>query len=571
MPMQTGPTMPMQTRPQPRTAPLALATALLVAAPLAASFGAPLAAQEAGYFTRADTLRGTITAERAWWDVHYYDLAVTVNPADSTISGSTAIAFNAVAPGRTMQIDLQEPMEVTAMRFDGRELTYRRDGNAFFVDLPRGLGAGDSAEILVEFAGRPVVAIRPPWDGGYIWARDAAGKPWVSTAQQGLGASAWWPNKDHQSDEPDSMQVAVTVPQPLVNVSNGRLRSEIDNGDGTTTWTWFIANPINNYNITVNAGSYVHFGETYDGLDGPLDLDYWVLEHDLERAKAQFTQVRPMMACFEEWFGPYPFYEDSFKLVQAPHLGMEHQSAVAYGNQFVNGYLGRDLSGTGWGMKWDFIIIHEAGHEWFGNNLTSEDVADMWVHEGFTAYSENIYTQCEFGVEAGADYVIGTRQNIQNDRPLIGVYGVQSEGSGDMYYKGANLLHTIRQVVNDDALWKSILVGLNTDFRHSIVTSAQVEAYISDRAGRDLSRVFDQYLRHTRIPVLQLSMDGDQLRYRWDADVEGFDLPVRVTLKGVDYTWIEPVTGEWRSVAGASGRDGVSVDRNFYVDVEWVH
>jgi aminopeptidase N len=530
---------------------------------------APLSAQQT-QFTRADTLRGTLTPERAWWDVHFYDLHVDVNPADSTIRGANTIAYRVVSPGSTLQFDLQPPLEVdSVVGAGGDRLSHRRDGNAYFVDVGATREAGSLQSVTVHYGGAPIVATNPPWDGGFIWSRDPAGNHWVATANQGLGASAWWPNKDHQSEEPDSMRIAVTVPAGMTNVSNGRLRDEIRHPDGRVTWVWFVTNPINNYNVTVNAGDYVHFGETYQGLDGTLDLDYWVLSGSLDAARRQFKQVLPMMACFEDWFGPYPFYEDGFKLVETPHLGMEHQSAVAYGNGFRNGYRGRDLSGTGWGLNWDFIIIHEAGHEWFGNNITTEDVADMWVHEGFTNYSENLFTECLYGKEAGADYVIGTRANIRNDRPVIGTYGVQSEGSGDMYYKGGNLLHTVRQLVDDDALWKNILRGLNKDFRHSIVTSAQVEAYISERAGMDLSRVWDQYLRHAGIPTLLHYFEDGQLFFRWEADVEWFDMPVRVTLDGRRYTWIQPTTEGWRSMSAPPGAEqAFAVDRNFYVQVE---
>jgi aminopeptidase N len=547
------------------------AVALLTAvSPGAAPWlGAPLEAQTRA-FTRADTLRGSIGPERAWWTVGFYDLHVAVNPADSTIAGSNRIVFTAMAAGDVMQIDLQEPLRIDSVTGGGRALEFTREGAAHFVSLGSSMAEGETGEVTVFYRGTPVVAVNPPWDGGFIWREDTAGRPWIATANQGLGASVWWPTKDHQTAEPDSMRIAITVPEPLTNVSNGRLREVKDNGDGTRTWIWFVSNPINNYNVSVNAAVYAHFGEVYKGLDGPLDLDFWVLEADLVRAHRQFIQVRPMLACFEDWFGPYPFYEDGFKLVHTPHLGMEHQSAVAYGNGFQNGYRGRDLSNTGWGLLWDFIIIHEAGHEWFGNNITTADVADMWVHEGFTNYSENLYTECIYGKEAGAEYVRGTRGLIQNDRPVIGVYGVQSEGSSDMYYKGGNLLHTIRQLVDDDALWKEILRGLNRDFRHQVVTSAQVEAYVAEKSGKDLERVFDQYLRHAGIPTFQYSLDGDVIRYRWVADVDGFDMPIRVWT-GDTARWLDPST-EWQEapVTGPSnGGDeaGFKVDPNFYVEV----
>ena len=362
-------------------------------------------------------------------------------------------------------------------------------------------------------------------------------------------------------DEPDSMAIAVRIPKPLMNVSNGRLRQVTDHGD-SRTYHWFVSNPINNYGVNVNIADYAHFGDTYAGENGDLDLDYYVLPENLEKAKNQFGQVPLMLEAFEHWFGPYPFYEDSFKLVEVPYLGMEHQSSVTYGNGYSNGYLGRDLSGTGWGLKFDFIIIHEAGHEWFANNITYRDIADMWIHEGFTAYSENLYLDYHFGTEAAAAYVIGTRRNIKNDRPLIGTYGVNREGSPDMYYKGANMLHTLRQLVEDDALWRSVLRGLNAEFRHQTVTTAQVEHYMSERTGKNLSAFFDQYLRTTMIPTLEYRRVGDRLEFRYTEIVDGFDMPIRILANG-EPRWIFP-EADWKSEPLKA--DAVlGFDANFYI------
>ena len=519
-------------------------------------------------FGRPDSLRGTVTPERAWWDVRHYDLAVAVSPTNSSVSGRTIISYEVIAPGRVMQIDLMEPMDLDSVIHEGERLRYRRDGAAFFVQLTATQTPGALHRIEVHYRGTPRVAPNPPWDGGFVWAEDGLGRPWFSTANQGVGASVWWPNKDHQSDEPDSMQIAVTVPSTMAEVSNGRLRDSIHNGDGTTTWVWHVSNPINNYNVTLNAGSYVHFRERYEGRDGPLDLDYWVLDENRPAAERQFEQVVPMLRCFEDWFGPYPFYEDGYKLVDAPYLGMEHQSAIAYGNGYQNGYLGADLSGTGRGLHWDFIIVHESAHEWFGNNVSTADIADQWVHEGFASYAESLYVECEQGEEAGAEYVVGLRRNILNDRPVIGTYGVNGPGSVDMYYKGANLLHTLRQLVDDDEAWRAILRGLNDQFRHRVVTSHDVERYVARQAGFDLTSVFDQYLRHAAIPIPQYDLDGSTLHYRWDADVPGFDMPVRVVLADGRYSWIAPSTEGWKSVeVDPSGSDLLSVDENFYVDI----
>lgn len=497
-------------------------------------------------FTRADTLRGSITPQRAWWEVTFYDLNVTIQPEDSTINGYNRITYRVEDTPRRMQIDLQQPLEIDRIIQSGENLNYTRDGNAFFVEMPEGLSKGSLHTITVYYHGKPKVAQNPPWDGGFIWAHDSQGNPWIATANQGLGASVWWPNKDHQTAEPDSMEISLTVPKPLVNVSNGRLKSSSDH-ENMTTYTWKVSNPINNYNIAVNAGNYVNFTDTLEGEDGTLDLSYWVLEQDLENAKEQFKQVKPMMRCFETWFGPYPFYEDSFKLVQTPHLGMEHQSAVAYGNGFQNGYRGSDLSGSGWGLEWDYIIVHEAAHEWWGNNITSKDVADMWVHEGFASYAENIYVECRFGKEAGAEYARGLRNRIQNRRPITGVYGLNNEGSGDMYFKGNNMLHTIRQIINDDSTWKSILRGLQQRFRHQTVDASQVERYIIEQSGKDLDDVFDQYLHFSNIPVLEYYFENNRVYYRWKADIQQLNMPLKVYLNQNGYSFIYPVSNRWKS------------------------
>ncbi|HEX6982887.1 MAG TPA: M1 family metallopeptidase [Balneolaceae bacterium] len=529
-------------------------------------------AQEA-QFTRADTLRGSITPQRAWWEVVYYDLNVTVMPQDSAIRGYNEITYRVTDEPVEMQIDLQQPLRIDQITQNGKKLDYHRvdQSNAYFVDVPRDLKLDSLYTITVYYHGQPRVAVRAPWDGGFVWTQDSLGNPWVATAVQGLGASAWWPNKDHQTAEPDSMSINITVPDPMVNVSNGRLRDTTHHKNGMTTWSWFVSNPINNYNIAVNAGNYVNFTDTYEGKKGTLDLSYWVLESDLKKAKEQFQQVKPMMRCFEKWFGPYPFYEDSFKLVQTPYLGMEHQSAVAYGNGFENGYRGTDLSGTGWGLKWDFIIIHEAAHEWWGNNITSKDVADMWVHESFANYAEGIYTECLFSEEAGAEYIIGLRERILNNEPIIGEYGVNSEGSGDMYYKGSNMLHTIRHIISDDSTWKSILLGLQKDFYHQTVTGQQVENYIDERVEYDLDPVFDQYLRHTNIPVFQYYIEEDILHYRWTNAIDEFDMPIKVTLDEGSFSFVQPVTGEWKTTKiELENPESFKVNKNFYVKVESV-
>ena len=523
-------------------------------------------------YTRADTLRGSWTTPgRAWWDVAFYDLHVRINPADSTIRGYNAITYRVLEPAAEMQIDLMTPLEIDSMVQDGRKVSYRREGNAFFATLTVPQTKGARKTITVYYQGKPRIAPRPPWDGGFSWVTDSLKRPWVATTDQGIGASVWWPNKDTQAEEPDSMRIALRVPDPLIHVGNGRLRNRTRHPDRTTTYEWFVKNPINNYAVNVAAGSYAHYTEVYKGEKGDLTMDFWPLDYHLDAAKRQWTQARTMMKCFEHWFGPYPWYEDGYKLIEVPNTGMEHQSAVTYGNGFANGYRGRDGSGTGHGMKWDFIIVHESAHEWWANNITAKDQADMWVHESFANYSEAIYTECEFGKQAGAEYAIGVRRGIRNDRPIIPVYNVNATGSGDMYPKGGTVLHTIRQIVGDDEKWRGILRGLNQTFWHQTVMGKQIEDYISQKAGTDLSKVFDQYLRDVRIPVFEYAIEGNRLRYRWANVVPGFNMPVEVTLSRNTFSRIQP-TATWQTVTIALRNPAdFKVDPDYYVTAKAVH
>ncbi|MEM1001552.1 MAG: M1 family metallopeptidase [Bacteroidota bacterium] len=516
-------------------------------------------------FTRQDSLRGSITPEREWWDLTYYHLDIEVKPDDKFIGGKNTIQYKVLKPYQVKQIDLQPPMQVEKVTQNGKELKVVSEGNAHFIQLNKAQKSGDINSITVHYSGHPKVAIRAPWDGGLSWHKDKNDKHFIATSCQGLGASVWWPNKDHMYDEVDSMLISVTNPKGLTNVSNGRLRS-IEEQEDTVTSHWFVSNPINNYGVNINIGDYVNFSEVYEGEKGSLDMDYYVLSYNLEKAKEHFKDAPKMMKAFEHWFGPYPFYEDSFKLVEAPYLGMEHQSSVTYGNRYLNGYLGNDLSKTGWGLKFDFIIIHEAGHEWFANNITNKDIADMWIHESFTAYSENLFLDYHYGKFASADYVIGTRANIRNDKPIIGQYDVNNEGSGDMYYKGANMLHTLRQLVEDDEKWRSILRGLNKTFYHQTVSTKQIEDYISKESKKDLSAFFNQYLRDTRIPILEYKIEKGKLKYRYTNVVEGFDMPVEALIDG-KLQWIFP-SSVWKSLT-VSGTE-FEVKRDYYINVNEV-
>ncbi|GAA4392659.1 M1 family metallopeptidase [Hymenobacter koreensis] len=521
-------------------------------------------------FTRADSLRGSLTPLRTCYDITYYHLNVKLDVDKRHLGGSNLFRFTATQDFTRLQFDLFANMTVEKVVYKNWELPFTREANAVFVTFPEPVKKGSREAFTVHYSGKPVVAENAPWDGGFVFTQDAQGKPWVATACQGTGASLWWPTKDHQSDEVDSMLISVSVPKGLKDVSNGRLRKITKLKGGYTRFDWFVVNPINNYNVALNVGNYQHFSDgTYAGEKGPLTLDYWVLPENLAKAKQQFAaNVRPMLKSFEYWFGPYPFYQDGYKLVEAPHLGMEHQSAVAYGNKYQNGYLGKDRSATGWGDKWDFIIIHESGHEWFGNNITAKDIADMWIHESFTCYSEGLFTESLFGKPAGQAYVHGQRRHIQNDRPLIGPYGVNHEGSGDMYDKGANLLNMVRTIVNDDAKWRQILRGLGQEFYHQTVTTEQIVDYVNQQSGLNLTPVFNQYLRHNSLPILEFRFEQGKTFARWVANVPGFTMPVRVRARGGEYQFISPNTKFAPVELPGVTKENLEVDTfNYYIGV----
>ena len=510
-------------------------------------------------FTKQDTLRGSITPERAWWDLVYYHLDISVKPDEKFIEGSNTITYNVLKPSDRLQVDLQSPLKITKVEQNGNLLDFESQGNAHFIKLLDKQKKGTIQSVKVYYEGYPKEAVRAPWDGGLSWKRDSNGKHFVATSCQGIGASIWWPNKDHMYDEVDSMLISVNVPKDLVNVSNGRLK-KIDEFEDSKTYHWYVSNPINNYGVNINIGDYVSFSEVYNGEKGPLDMVYYVLRDNIVRARTHFKDAPKMMDAFEYWFGPYPFYEDSFKIVEVPYLGMEHQSSITYGNKYMKGYLGRDLSRTGWGLKFDYIIIHEAGHEWFANNITYKDIADMWVHESFTTYSENLFLDYHYGNEAASDYVIGTRDGISNSSPMIGPYGVNKRGS-DLYTKGANLLHTLRQIAKDDEIWRMILRGLNSEFYHQTVDTKQIEEFISSKIGFDLTTFFDQYLRDIRIPNLEYSISDGLLTYRWVDVIDNFTMPLEIEVLG-ENIWIYPTTKK-KSIEINSDR--IKIDRDYYV------
>ena len=526
-------------------------------------------------FTHIDTLRGSNGIFRQKWDVLHYDITVEPDYVNKTISGKSSMQF--FDNGATiMQIDLQEPMLLDSVTADKISYKFRRDGNVYWLEYRDTLAMykikPGIQSLSFYFHGKPREAVRPPWDGGWVWKKDKNNNPWMTVACQGLGASVWYPCKDIQSDKPDSgATLRMIVPDSLIAIGNGRLTEKKQFANNKTLYVYSVKSTINNYCIIPYIGKYVNFTEQYDGLNGKLDMNYWVMDYSLEKAKKQFTDAPKMMKAFEHWFGPYPFYEDGYQLIEAPHLGMEHQSAVAYGNGFKMGYAGRDLSGTGEGLKWDFIIVHESGHEWFANSICTKDIADMWVHEGFTNYSETLFTEYYWGKKAGETYVEGIRKNIENDIPIIGPYGVNKEGSGDMYYKGANMIHLIRQLTKNDEKFRQMLLGLNKKFYHKTVTTTEVENYISAFLKLDLKSIFDQYLRTTKVPELQYKITGRKIEYKWTNSVDNLYLPVKVSLGKIDGSeqWITP-SDKWKKMKVRKwfDRKSFSVNKNFYVLVK---
>jgi aminopeptidase N len=522
---------------------------------------------ETPVFTRADTLRGMLLPERSCYDVKYYHLDVRVDPATKTIHGSNTILFAVDSAFNKMQIDLFKNLDISRITLDENvELKYWREFNAVHVQLPKILPKNSLHSVKVYYGGTPTVAVRPPWEGGITWTKDSTGNPWVVVTCQGVGASIWWPNKDHQSDKPDSMLISITVPRGLEDVSNGRLRAVTELPDGWKRYDWFVSYPINNYCATMNIGKFTHFGDKYINGD-TLTLDYYVLPQDLERAKVTFEQVKPMMDAYWKYFGEYPFMRDGYKLIECPYNGMEHQSAVEYGNRFLEGYVGRATSAVG--LKFDFIIIHESAHEWWGNSVTAKDIADMWIHESFAAYAEALYVEHRWGYKEALEYINGKRQNVRNDSPIIGIYNVNHEGSGDMYDKGQLVLNTLRSVINNDTLWFSILKGIQETFKYQTVAADDIFNYIDRRTGTDYMYFFDQYLKHTKPPelVVHVISQGDTVSamYRWSADVKDFRMPIRVTTSENKFEFIYPTTSWQRIVLGKIRPEDFRIEKDrFY-------
>ncbi len=517
---------------------------------LFAAFALHACAQDDFYrayrFGRADTLRGMLRPERTCYDVTFYDLNIKVDVKAKKISGYVDIAFKAVEDFKTLQIDLYQNMNLSGIEYNGNKLGFRREYDAVFVDFPLQT-KGMVGTFRVYYDGTPQEARNPPWDGGFVWAKDRLGNTWAGVACEGDGASLWWPNKDHLSDEPDSMSIRIAVPSSLMCVANGNLRQTVRDGD-YTRYDWFVSYPINNYNVTLNIGKYAHFSDSYTAQDGAkLALDYYVLSYNEKKAREHFKQVPGVLACYERFFDKYPYWRDGFALVETPYLGMEHQSAIAYGNKYMRGYLGGMIPKN---MDWDYIIVHETGHEYFGNSISCKDLSEMWIHESFTTYMEALYVECRYNYEEAVNYLVGQRPFIRNREPILGPADVNWddwEGS-DHYYKGAWMLHTLRHTLRDDKKWFDLLKGFYRKFAHSNITSQDFFQYVNTFTGRNYDAFFRQYLQYPSIPALVYEIEAKgnhcRIRYKWEADVPGFSMPIAVGRKGA-YEWITP-TGEWQ-------------------------
>lgn len=518
-------------------------------------------------YSRQDTLRGGNGNARNWWNVQEYYLYLTFDTTNKSISGMNIMTIRSsdVATD-SMQIDLQQPMILDSAVYKKQKLKIAREGDIYWVisDYSK-WSVEELHEVTLYYHGKPQEAKLPPWKGGFIWTKDSTGKPWISVACQGLGASSWWPCKDYQGDEPDNgMTLNLFVPFELITISNGKFSARQDTPDSTASlWVWKVQNPINTYNATFYIGNYAGWPDTMTGENGVLNLGFFPLKHNEEKAKKQFAITKEMIKCFEYWMGPYPFYEDGYKLVESPYLGMEHQSAIAYGNEYKMGYKGTDRSGTGYGLLFDFIIVHESGHEWFGNNITAEDVAYNWIHEGFTTYTEVLFLEWIENKEKAYEYARGIWKNILNNRPVIGDVGVRDEGSPDKYDKGAAVIHMIRVMMNNDKDFRQLFRGLNKDFYHKTVTSSTIEQYITNKTNLDLDKFFDQYLRTKEVPELEWYIKKKELYYRFTNTKPGFSLPIAVS--GGKLSENIRVNGEWQKLSWKKGGYNVKFSKDFLI------
>jgi aminopeptidase N len=511
--------------------------------------------------SRADILRGAYGPYRANNDLLSYHLDVRVDPDKKFISGKNTIRFKMLQDGTRIQLDLHAALNIDKILLGTTPLQYQREFAAVFIDFPETLRAGREYTIDFYYSGNPVETAR---FGGIAFRKDPAGRPWINTACEDVGASVWWPNKDQWRDEVENMQISVSIPDDLVDVSNGKFVGKTSLGDGYTRWDWLVQYPINNYDVSLNIGHYEHFADRL----GDLPLDFYVLPEDLDKARKQFVQAKGMIEAYQHYFGEYPFQKDGYKLVEAPYSGMEHQSAVTYGNHFANGYLERDWTGVGISPKFDFIIIHESAHEWFGNAVTAADRSDMWIHEGWATYLEALYVEYMYGHDDAVKYLNGYKPKIRNRQPIVAERGVNRTPPQDQYFKGALFLNTLRSVVNDDGRWWAAIHGFYQRFKYQNIMTEDVVRYFNQQLGMNLTPVFDQYLRHTALPVLELTFDapGGAVSYRWKADEAAFAMPVRVGSK--DHWQIIQPTTTLQTMKTALSKDDFAVATDlYYVDV----
>jgi aminopeptidase N len=511
--------------------------------------------------TAADILRGAYGPYRSNNDLLSYDLGIRVDPEKKFVSGKNTIRFKMLKDDSRIQLDLTPNWNIDKILFGPAELQYTRDYNAVFVDFPKPLKKNSIVSIDFYYSGNPTETGR---FGGLTFRKDPAGRPWITTSCQGPGAMVWWPNKEQQRDEVENMRLSVSIPNDLVDVSNGRLVGKTDLGDGYTRWDWSIHYPINNYCVSLNIGNYTHFSDRL----GDLTLDFYCLPENLEKAQRQFAQAKSMLQCYQKYFGEYPFKKDGYKLVEVPYSGMEHQSAVTYGNHFANGYLERDWTGVGVSLKFDFIIIHESAHEWFGNSVTAADVCDEWIHEGWGTYAEAVYVECMFGHDDAIKYVNGYKTKVRNQEPIVGPAGVNYRAPQDMYFKGALFLNTLRSVVDNDAHWWKLVRDFYSRFKYRNIATEDVVKFFNEKTGKNLTPIFDQYLRHTSIPALELKFEetNGSVSYRWQADEKAFAMPVKV---GRPDGWqlIQPTT-EWKTMKSTLKKDDFEVATDlFYINV----
>ncbi|MBR9998177.1 MAG: M1 family metallopeptidase [Cyclobacteriaceae bacterium] len=545
----------------PASVPLNIIFCLFYFLPAIFSYGQ---SNETKTYSGRDSLRGSLGEFRTVFDVKHYDLHVAVDIRSRSISGWNDILLEAVRPFETIQLDLFENMILDSILYTGRRLVYTREADAFFIHFPESIKQHDTLTISVFYHGEPLVSDNPPWNGGFVWEKDSLGRNWIGVTCEGTGASLWWPNKDHLSDEPDSMHITIRGPDSLLAVSNGSLIREKSFPGGMKEWTWKVSYPINNYNATLNMAHYFHFRKTYQNADGKhLPLDYYVLDYHAASAPEHFEQVKGMLECFEHYLGEFPFWNDGYALVETPYWGMEHQSCISYGNDYVNNEYG-----------FDYIIIHESAHEYWGNSVSTKDHAELWIHESFATYMESLYVEYFQGKEKAQQYLNDQRKMIYNLRPILGPLHVNYDewNDADMYYKGSWMLHSIRNTVNNDSLWFTMLKAIYHEFKYQTVSTEDMIGFMDGMTSYDLNPIFRQFLTTTEIPVLDVKVragkKGVRLSYRWNNVLREFNMPVVLKLYQDQELTLYPTTKRQKKIMPVDREDQLHFDTGlFYYEV----